>query len=279
VKTNPTLQTFINLKNDGQAAWYMAHVLMAALTNSPAVLARSAVPGVVGKRPVAGYAGFTATAPVTAVANTTGKLAGEVFPGRPAVAAIPASGGYAALAAIPAIAPSPAYEPGTAIPAYPTVAARPAVVEVLPVAAITAVTAPAVAALKGWEDAIEITQSATELIIDATLPIATSVGIVGSSKVAIGEITPANLQATAWLDTVITANHVSESIASPVIGESLESAFYRHANLCPKVVTDTIRVVNGVSLPCKRIVVTLVPDAGFDPNSDSLQLDLVKATL
>ncbi len=257
MKTNLPLQTAINLKNDNQAVWYMAHVLMAGLTNSPAVAISPAIPAVTAKPEVLAQTAKpvrAASLAVAGAANTVGYGFGELYLN------------------------SPAYPAGTAIPAIPTKPASAAVAYSAAVVGsplVPAVNAPAVTALKGWEDAINIDQSASLLTVTATLPVATSVGLVGSSKVAIMEVTPAALQATAWVDDKVVPNNVSESIVSPIIGESLEASFYRHTQRCNNVTTDVIKVVNGIALPCKKIVVSIVPSAGFDASSDSLQLNLI----
>jgi hypothetical protein len=276
MKSNIALQNSLIFANVGQKVWYAAHVLKSALTSSPAVPVRTASPAVVGKRAIPAYAGFVAAPAVTALSNTTGYAAGERFPGRPAVAAQAASGGYAAVAAIPALAASPAYAIGVAVPAYPAVAARAAQAEVLPVAAVTAVTSPAVTAIKGYEDAIEITKTLTELTVTAELPVYSGVGVVGSSLLKIGEITPSALQANAWVDTKAFEGSLCNSPDADLATDTLEQMLYRNALLCTNTITDIIRDVNGVNIPCKRLVITLYPDTGFDINSASAQLDKVK---
>lgn len=274
MKSNVSLQTSINSQNYAQRVIYAAHVLKSALFSSPTARVRNASPAVVGRRAIPAYEGFAGSPAVTAVNNTTGYAAGERFPGRPAVAAQPASGGYAAVVAIPAIAASPAFEIGAAVPAYSAVPARAEQVEVMPVAAITAVSSPAVKALPGWEDAISIVKTQENSVITAELPVITGVGIVGSTALLIGEITPTSLQATAWLDDSVSANGWF-SLNADVPTDTLEQFFYRNALECEHVITDIVRDVNGVDVPCKRIVVTVFHDAGFDLESDSLQLDQI----
>jgi hypothetical protein len=277
MKTNPLLQSSIGLGNVGvhaSKAWYAAHVLMSALQNSPSTLVRAASPAVIGKRAIPAFAGITAKTALTAAQNTTGFAAGERSAGRPAVAAQAASGGYAAVTAIAAIPASPAYAIGVAVPAVVAVPARAEQVEVIPIAAVTAVTAPAVVAIKGYEDAIEIIQTATELKINAELPVVQGVGIVGSSQVVIGEITPSALQATAWLDEKESESTAIDS-GSPSI-TTMERLLYINGKQCEHIETDVTRMINGVAVPCKRLEITLYSLPGFDWQSDSLQLSKIQ---
>lgn len=257
MKTNSPLQISLNCFHPSQLAWYSAHVLKSALLNSPAVLVRAAVPAVLPKAAIlyqSAKPARAATAAVTAVNNTTGYSFGELYLN------------------------SPPYPVGTAIPA---IAAKPSSLEVvaqpavLAVPGITAINAPPVIALKGWEDAIKITRTSQLCTIEAELPVAANVGIVGSNKVVIGEITPSALQATAWLDELGSQPLNGTSLNDPSI-PTLEQYFWHYAQLCDHTTVDTIRVVNGVSLPCKKITVNVYALTGFDPLLPSIQLSEIR---
>lgn len=271
MKSNLTLHNRIGFQNPAQLVWYAAHVLLAAITSSPAISIRSGSSAVTGKRAIPGYEGFAGFAAKTAVQNTTGYTAGEVFPGRPEVPAQAAANGYAAVVRIAALAPSPAYGIGVAIPRFVAVAARPEQLESLPVAAISKVDSPKVDAIKGWETAIEITQSAEFLTVVAELPVYGGVGIVGSSKLVVGEITPSTLQAPDFIQPGVSDFGQSDSIALEINGSTLESIFYHNALLCQHTIVDTIR--NGIN--CKTITVTIFTGNDFNSSSDDLQLDKI----
>ncbi|WP_373545030.1 hypothetical protein [Chamaesiphon sp.] len=257
MKSNLTLQQSIRFTNPAQKLWYAAHVLLAASTNSPAIKVRDAVPAVVAKPAVVAQTAKparAASAPVLASANTVGYAFGALYLN------------------------SPAYPIGTAIPAIsakPASAAVAAVPAIVAVPAVAAITVPAVVAVKGYEDAITITQSATELTVVVELPTAQNVGLAGSNKLVIGEITPSNLQATAWLDTLATPIGTSgySYFGVDLATDTLEQFLYKNALLCTHTIADVVRNVNGSMISCKRIAVTMAPMAGFDPLSDSLQLD------
>jgi hypothetical protein len=252
MKTNVLLQNKIGFQNPAQKVWYAAHVLKAALTNSPAVLVRNAVPAVAAKPAVLAQTAKparAATAAVLAAANTTGYAFGELYLN------------------------SPAYPAGTAIPAIPAKPASAAVVGVPAVVAIPATTAlmsPAVVALKGWEDAIVISKSATELTVVAELPVIQGTGIVGSVGSFIAEITPSTLQASDWLDEIVYALGQADNSDRTI--PTLEQYLYKYALDCNHEVVDTIRNVNGIQVPCKQITATLYPTGSFDINSLQTQL-------
>jgi hypothetical protein len=263
MKTNYPLQKSIGCQNEGQKTLLAALILQSALRDSPPVLVRSAVKPVVGKRAIPGYAGFAGSTLKTAIQNTTGYAIGAIFPGRPGVAAQVARDGYAAVVGISELAPSPAYAIGVQVPAYPAVPARTEQLLVVPVAEVTAVTSPAVTAIKGWHDAITIEASETQIIITADLPVASGVGIVGSSKTVISEITPSALQANAWVAQNVYA--LGEAFLDSPEVATLEQYFYNHAVQCNHVVTDLMRSVGGFDVPCKHLVITLYPSPMFDP--------------
>lgn len=245
MKSNPTLQTSLGFINNAQAVYYAAYVLKSALISSPPVLLqakRVAKPAIIAQTAKPARA---ATAAVLGVNNTVGYAFGEIYLN------------------------SPAYPIGTAIPAIP---AKPASVVVIGVDAVTAlpeVKVPAVPALKGWEDAIAIAEDVNTFVITVQLPVAQSVGMAGSTKVVIGEITPSPLQATAWL---AEKGSNGAGIVNDVSATTLESFLYNHAMLCEHTITDSIRVVNGISLACKTIVATVYKSVTFDSGITTPQL-------
>jgi hypothetical protein len=215
----------------------------------PAVAAVKAVPAVIAQtaKPLR-----AATALVTAANNTTGYGFGELYLN------------------------SPAYPIGTAIPAIGQKPASNAVIgkdAVIGTSASVEVKSPAVVALKGWEDAITIVKSETEIIVTAELPVANGVGLVGSTKTVIGEMTPAALQANAWVSNIVyalgTATPVAEQVAT------LEQYLYNHALECTHVVTNTMRNIHDFAVPCKKLVITLYPSPSYNPDSVDIQLDQV----
>jgi hypothetical protein len=257
MKTNPALQKSLNFNHPAQLVWYSAHVLLAALQNSPSAFVQAAIPGVVGKPAVIGqnaHPAYPARAAIPANENTSGYVFGELYKS------------------------SPAYPRLTPVPAIP---AKAATAEVIAVAGITAkapipsINAPAVVALPGWQDAIDIVQTSNLLTVTAELPVATNVGLVGSSKTIIGEITPSALQANAWLDEKGDTEDYGFNLYDPSIA-IMEQLFYKNALECKHTVSDTVRIVNAISVPCKRIVVTLYALSGFDAASDSLQLSKIR---
>jgi hypothetical protein len=258
MKTNVTLHNKIGFQLPSAKVWYAAHVLKAALSNSPSVLVRTAVPTVVAKAAIVAQTAKparAATAAVTAANNTTGFGFGELYLNSPA---------YPAGTAIPAISAKPA---SNAIAAANAVTAVPAV---------TAVNSPAVVALPGWSDAITITKSSQlrTLTVVAELPINQSVGIVGSQKLSIGEITPSNLQATEFLDYI--AYSLGQSVADNPEDITLEQVFWRNALACNNSIVDTTKTINGVLVSCKKITVTLYASTSYNFNNDRLQLDQVR---
>jgi hypothetical protein len=258
MKSNTALQESIKCQNAAQLTYYCAHILKSALLSAPVGIVRKAVPAITAKSEIIAQTAKparAATAIVLASANTTGYGFGELYLN------------------------SPAYPAGTQIPAIPAKPASLAIIgsaAVAAVAAITEVKTPAIVALKGWEDAITIEKTSTTVTITAELPVLASVGLVGSDKTIIGEITPAALQATTWLDANASGQTVNV-INDPTI-LTVEQLFYKYALLCDSTITDTIRAVNGMNLACKRLVVTLYAGVGFDSAAKSLQLPLITVT-
>lgn len=267
MKTNLPLQASIQFTNPSQRVWYAAHVLRSACTNSPAVLVRAGVPAVPAVPFRAARAAQTAksarpaTPAVTAAANTIGYAFGELYLNSPA---------YPIGTSIPAISPKPPSAQVLTAPEVLAVAATPA---------IPALTVPAVIAIEGYDDAITIVRNSNGLSVVAELPVAANVGIIGSALLSIGEITPATLQATAWLDDLATplgscGNPPQDSVGD-LATDTLEQFFYKNALFCNPVITDIVRDVAGKKIRCKRVEVTLSKESSFDLLSDSIQLDKV----
>lgn len=258
MKTNNTLQTALGLRHQAHQVYYAALVLKSALTSSPAVLVRKAVPAVAAKAAVVSQTAKparAATPAITAANNTIGYGFGELYLNSPA---------YPIGTPIPAISPKPASLAVAAVPA------------VLAVPAISAVSSPLVEAIKGWEDAIQINKSANLIEIIAELPYSRGVGIVGSNLLSIGEITPAKLQANAWIDAPASSTPYPRPLDASI--PTLEQYLYKYAQECDSTITNIIKLVNGVSTPCKRLVINLYPLPTFDPLSELAQLSLVEYT-
>jgi hypothetical protein len=257
MKTNPTLYRTIGLSNAQQEAWYAAHILMSALTDSPAIVIAPAIPAIIAKPAILAQTAKPARAEsqaVLAANNTTGYAFGELYLN------------------------SPAYPAGTAIPRIPAKRASAEVIgvpEVIGVAGKPQIATPVIKAVPGWSDAIQISQSDTNLIVTAELPAYSGVGLVGSDKLVIGEITPPGLQASAFVDT--PAGGISNGTANTLTATTVEELFYKAALQIPgTIVTDVVRTAPGMAVNCKRIVVTIPTPEGFDIQSDSLQLDKLK---
>jgi hypothetical protein len=256
MKTNNPLQNSLGFLHQAHKVYYAALVLKAALTPSPAVLVRQAVPAVAARAAVLAQTAKLARASSVAVAasaNTVGYAFGELYLN------------------------SPAYPIGTAIPAIsakPASAAVTAVLAVVGIPAVAAVSSPEVKAMPGWEDAIKITKSATVINIIAEFPHNTGVGIVGSNLLSIGEITPSTLQANAWIDAPASPGSHPYPLDANI--PTLEQYLYKYAQQCNHTITNIIRDVNGVSIPCKRLEINLYPLPTFNPLSASAQLGLVQ---
>lgn len=277
MKQNIVLQQSLNFANYAQRALYKAFVLQSALVSSNPVEIRKAVKSVLGKRQIPAYVGFAGTAALTASQNTTGFAAGERFPGRPAVPAQPASNGYAAVATIPALPPSPAYAAGVAVPAYPAVPSRTEQVEVLPIPEVKSLIIPKIDAVKGYENAITISKSESTIMLSVELPVVKSTGIVGSDLIVVGEITPTTLQALEWLDARAQEfpSGCGATVDADFPEESLERSLYRDILLCDHTVVDSVRIINGIPVSCKKVEAVLYVTPDYDPSGKSLQLDKV----
>jgi hypothetical protein len=248
----------LGFTNPAQKLAYAATLLKAATISSPAATISPLIPAVAGKPEV---------------------IAQTAKPVRPASLAVPGSAnqgvGFGEL-----YLNSPAYAAGVTIPAIPEKPASAAVIgvpAVQAVPAIPAVIAPAVVALKGWEDAIliDVDRSGTVLLVNVELPIASSNYLIGAAPM-VNEITPTALTVDSWIDT--KASNIPETLTSEPT--TLEQYFYKYAKsyiaerpVVGKIVKST-KVVNGVTLPTKKVTLTLAIN-GYDANLDSLQLDKI----
>lgn len=240
-----------------QKLLFAAAALKNALVSSPAVTITPASPLVPAKAEVLAQAAKLArlaSPAVTATENTTGYLFGELYLN------------------------SPAYPAGTAIPAIP---AKPASAEVVgmpavvAVAAVSAVVSPAIASIKGWEEAIEIKMQGADVKVVVDLPYNTGMALIGASPL-VNEITPSTLTIDKWLDEV--ASRTLETIVSEP--PTLEQYFFKYAKsyLIERSVVGNIiktnRLVNGVLTPVKRVTLTLAANS-YNINLDSLQLSKI----
>jgi hypothetical protein len=233
MKTNYPLQASIRFENPGQKVWYAAHVLKAALTNSPSVVVKDLVPAVKGSPAV---------------------IAQTAKPARPQSLAVPASANITGYGFGEIYLNSPAYPIGTAIPAIP---AKPA--------SLAVVGKNAVVASPG--------SPAIYLQVIFQLPVLTGVGIVGSVKTVIGEISPSKLQANGWFSEI--SYNLDGSNPETILLPTLEQYLYKHALDYDHTVADTTRVVNGIDIPCKTVTVNLYPSTTFQPDSIDIQLSKI----
>jgi hypothetical protein len=249
----------IGFTTPAQKLLYAASLLKAATLSSPAVQISPAVPAVVAKLEV---------------------IAQTAKPARPASAAVEGGvnpgHGFGEL-----YLNSPPYPAGTPIPAIPAKPASAAVVGipgVAAVAAIPAIVAPAVVALKGWEDAIVISSGRVPNTIDVvvSLPVNSSGYLIGA-EATVNEITPTTLSVDSWLDN--KASMTAETITNEP--PTLEQYFYKYAkyylvehSTVGSITKSTKLMKDGVIIPVKKITLSLAV-TNYDYFIDSLQLDKV----
>jgi hypothetical protein len=248
----------IGLRGASDKALYAANLLKIATISSPQVTVTPEIPAILAKPEVIAQTAKEirlATPIVPAAQNTTGFTFGQLYLN------------------------SPAYPAGTQIPAIPQ---KPASAEVIGVAAVIgvpkvpAVISPKIDALKGWEDAIQINKSATNIEVIAYLPYASSPLLIGAPTNGIGsinEMTQPALTVNAWLDTK-SSNTPGTATAEPI---TTEQYFYKHAlEIVAKpgstsTIQNSSRVVNGVVVPCKKVTLQLTA-IDYIPALESLQL-------
>jgi hypothetical protein len=174
---------------------------------------------------------------------------------------------------------SPAYPAGTQIPAIP---AKPASAEVIGVPAVVgvakvpAVISPKIDALKGWEDAIQINKTASNIEVIAYLPYASSPLLIGASTSGIGSINEMTMPALtpgAWLDEK-SSTTPGTATAEPT---TVERYLYKQALelVAAPGSTSTIenanKLVNGVVVACKKLTLQLAA-TNYTLGVEALQL-------
>jgi hypothetical protein len=248
----------IGLRAPADRAFLAAHWLKTATVSSPAVTITPAVPAIVARPEV---------------------IAQTAKPARAASAAVAANAANPARAFGTLFLNSPAYAAGAALPAFP---AKPASAEVIGVAAVVgvplipAVVSPKIDALKGWEDAIQINKTASNIEIIAYLPYASSPLLVGSGTSAIGainEMTMPALNPGKWLGTK-SSNTAATETTVPL---TVEQYFYKQAQALVSLpgststIENSTKLVNGVVVPCKKITLQLAA-TDYDLGAEDLQL-------
>jgi hypothetical protein len=248
----------IGLRGAEDKALYAANLLKIATVSSPQVIITPAVAAIPAKAAVIAQTAKparAATAAVTAANNTTGYGFGELYLNSPA---------YLANTPIPAI------------PAKPASAAVVGVPAVVAVPAVAAVVSPKIDALKGWEDAITINKTASNIEIIAYLPYASSPLLIGagtSSIGAINEMTMPALTPGAWLDTK-SSTTPGTATSEPA---TVEQYLYKQAvDLVAKpgstsTIENANKLVNGVVVPCKKLTLQLAA-TDYNVGVEDLQL-------
>jgi hypothetical protein len=253
----------IGLRAPADRALLAAHWLKIATVSSPAVTITPAVPAIPARAEV---------------------IAQTAKPARAASAAVVANASNPAHPFGTLFLNSPAYAAGAALPAFP---AKPASAEVIGVAAVVgvptvpAVVSPRIDALKGWEDAIQINKTASNIEIIAYLPYASSPLLVGADTSAIGainEMTMATLTPGKWLGTKSSNTPGTEVSVPPTV----EQYFYKQAQALVALPGSTSTIENATKLvnaspgnalvvPCKKITLNLAA-TDYELGVEDLQL-------
>jgi hypothetical protein len=248
----------IGLREASDRALLAAHWLKTATVSSPAVTITPAVPAIVARPEV---------------------IAQTAKPARAASAAVAANASNPAHPFGTLFLNSPAFAAGAALPAFP---AKPASAEVIGVAAVVgiplvpAVISPKIDAVKGWDDAIQINKTASNIQIIAYLPYASSPLLLGSGTSSIGainEMTMPALTPSKWLGTKSSTTPGSETVVQPTV----ERYFYKQAqDLVAEgggiaTIENSTKLVNGVVTPCKKITLNLAAD-NYDLEVEDIQL-------
>jgi hypothetical protein len=253
----------IGLRAPADRALLAAHWLKIATVSSPAVTIVPEVPAIAARAEVIAQTAKPLrpqSAIVLAANNTTGYTFGQLYLN------------------------SPAYPAGTQIPAIPQ---KPASAEVIGVPAVVgvpkvpAVTSPKIDAVKGWEDAIQINKTASNIEIIAYLPYASSPLLVGAGTSAIGainEMTMATLTPGKWLGTKSSNTPGTEVSVPPTV----EQYFYKQAQALVALPGSTSTIENATKLvnaspgnalvvPCKKITLNLAA-TDYELGVEDLQL-------
>ncbi len=172
-----------------------------------------------------------------------------------------------------------AYILAAATVSNPQVQLSPAVPPRPPVLGIAAVIAPAVVAVKGWDSAIQISYAVSTFRIEAYLPYASNIAMLGSASDAISgikEVTPGGLIIDKWL--AAKASTFAETISSEPL--TLEQYLYKYAlqlisdPLSTSSVNNIIYSVAGVPTACKHLILNLAA-TNYDINNPVLQLSKI----
>jgi hypothetical protein len=248
----------IGLRAPADRALLAAHWLKTATVSSPAVTITPAVPAIIARPEV---------------------IAQTAKPARAASAAVAANAANPAHPFGTLFLNSPAYPAGAALPAFP---AKPASAEVIGVPAVVgvplvpAVVSPKIDALKGWEDAIQINKTASNIEIIAYLPYASSPLLVGSGTSSIGainEMTMPALNPGKWLGSKSSNAAATETSVPPTV----EQYFYKQAQALvaeagsTSMIENSTKLINGVVVPCKKITLQLAA-TDYDLGAEDLQL-------
>lgn len=248
----------IGLRAPADRALYAANLLKIATVSSPAVTIVPEVPAIAARAEV---------------------IAQTAKPARAASAAVAANPANPAHPFGTLFLNSPAYLAGAALPAFPP---KPASAEVIGVAAVVAVpkvpavASPKIDAVKGWEDAIQINKTASNIEIIAYLPYASSPLLVGSDTSSIGAINEMTMPALTpgkWLGSKSSNAAATETSVPPTV----EQYLYKQAQALvalpgsTSTIENSTKVVNGVVVPCKKITLNLAA-TGYDAGVEDLQL-------
>lgn len=248
----------IGLRAPSDRALLAAHWLKTATVSSPAVVIVPEVPAIAARPEVIAQTAKlarAATAIVPAAQNTRGFTFGQLYLNSPA---------YPAGTQIPAITSKP---PSVQVIGVPTVVAVPKV---------PAVISPKIDAVKGWDDAIQINKTASNIEIIAYLPYASSPLLLGSDTSAIGAINEMTMPALTpgkWLGTKSSTTPGTET----VVPSTVERYFYKQAQELVAegsgfvTIENSTKSVNGVVTPCKKITLNLAAD-NYDLGAEDLQL-------
>ncbi len=143
----------------------------------------------------------------------------------------------------------------------PAVVANPTAVP--PVIAKAAVSTPAITAIPGWHDAIEITKAADSFKIVAYLPCIMGGALAGASTGSIDlirEMTSSALQPTLWLDEKASTTPETLTAAEPL---TLEKYFYKQALAIVNAPGSTSKIENAIrmigvnAVACKKVTLNI----------------------
>ena len=254
----------IGLRGAADRALLAAHWLKIATVSSPAVVIVPEVPAIPARAEVIAQTAKparAATAIVPAAQNTTGFGFGELYLN------------------------SPAYPAGTQIPAITPKGASAAVVGVAAVVAVPkvpAVTSPKIDAVKGWQDAIQITSTESTVSITAYLPFASSpelMGVFTDNVGNINEMTSPTLIPGKWMGTASSSTPGSDTNLSLSDTKTVEQFLFKQALALTgsnggAVIENQNYMLNGVLTSCKKITIELSATE-YLSNANELQLNRI----